>query len=259
LDILASCPPVSRPIKSAWSAFRSLVRQNWHRARGKQVVHFLHVGKTGGSAVKHALKPYRSASRYALVLHGHRSKLREVPAGDKVIFCLRDPISRFISGFYSRQRQGRPRNFVPWTASEKAAFGRFHTPNELARALSSADGAEREHATEAMRAIYHVSNRYSQWFESEAYLLSRAPDIFFVGFQETLDEDFELLKSELGLPASVKLPVDDIIAHKNPANLDKQLDRQAVENLNRWYADDFRFVEICRRFRASRSAKTGTD
>ena len=212
-------------------------------------MHFLHVGKTGGTAIKFALKPYQVTSRHALVLHGHRFTLREMPRGDKALFCLRNPVSRFISGFYSRQRQGKPRHFERWTPEEEVAFSQFETPNQLALALSSAIAAERLHAERAMRNIRHVRNLYSEWFESEKYLLSRSADIFFIGFQETLAEDFETLKSKLGVPPTVKLPEDDIRAHRNPGHLDKKLDAQAIENLTRWYAEDFRFVALCQEIR----------
>lgn len=234
-------------MKNTWSTFRSEVRQRYCRARGKQVVHFLHVSKTGGTAIKHVLKLHLATPEYAIVLHGHRQTLRDVPKSDKVIFCLRDPISRFVSGFYSRLRQGQPRYFVRWSADEETAFSHFDTPNRLALALSSTDDEERIRAEQAMQGIVHVKDGYAKWFESEGYLLSRLPDIFLIGFQETLAQDFELLRSKLGLTYRVQLPTDDVTAHRIPNNLDKKLDAEAIENLRRWYAADFRFYALCRR------------
>jgi hypothetical protein len=178
-----------------------------------------------------------------------------MPEGDGAVFCLRSPTSRFISGFYSRQRQGQPRYFERWTPDEKIAFEEFQTPNHLALALSSADAAARLRAEKAMRSIEHVKNGYAKWFESEEYLLSRLSDIFFIGFQETLAEDFEILKSKLGLPFNLKLPTDDITAHRNPEHLDKKLNEPAIENLNRWYADDFRFLALCQKIRGLSSQR----
>jgi len=234
-------------VKRLWSALRSELRRQYSYTRGKEVVHFLHVSKTGGSAIKHVLKPYRTTSRYTLVLHGHRTTLRIVPEGDKIVFCVRDPISRFVSGFYSRMREGRPRYFKRWSPGEEAAFRRFDTPNRLALALSSADLEEKLQAERAMHSIGHVRDSYRKWFESEAYLLSRIRDILFIGFQERLTQDFELLKSKLGLPPEIRLPADDRIAHRNPDHLDKKLDPQAIENLRRWYAADIQLYDFCRR------------
>lgn len=212
-------------------------------------MHFLHVGKTGGTAIKYALKTHRVTPRHAIVLHGHRFTLREVPKGDKAIFCLRHPITRFVSGFYSRQRQGQPRYWVPWTQDEKVIFTHFATPNRLALALSSSVAEERNIAEKAMRTILHVKDGYAKWFDSEEYLSSRTEDIFFIGFQETLTEDFDALKSQLGLPAHIELPTDDITAHRNPQHLDKKLDPQALESLKSWYAEDFRFFALCQQIR----------
>ncbi len=45
--------------------------------------------------------------------------LRNITEGEGIIFFLRDPTSRFVSGFYSRQRQGQPRYYSPWSSDEK--------------------------------------------------------------------------------------------------------------------------------------------
>jgi len=216
-----------------------------YKMQGKQLVHFLHIGKTGGSAIKYALKQYPVSSCYVIHLHHHNVRLSDIPRGDSVIFSVREPISRFVSGFYSRQRQGQPRIFSPWSPDERRAFEYFSTPNQLAIAISSPNTEEKERAHKAMRCIGHVGSSYWDWFETEKYFRSRLPDIFFIGFQERLTEDFEILKSKLGLPENAKLPNDDILAHRNPMDLDKTLTDEAIENLKKWYKDDFEFTTLC--------------
>jgi hypothetical protein len=218
----------------------------------RQPVHFLHIGKTGGTAITYALSPYPETDRYVIFRHDHDAKLRDIPKGEGVFFFLRDPIDRFVSGFYSRQRQGQPRIFSPWSDDEKIAFEKFSTPNELAASLSSVDEEKRASAQKAMRSIGHVRNSFWQWFESDEYFRSRVSDIFFIGFQESLTNDFEILKSKLGLPDSVKLPDDDIKAHRNPVDLDKSLEDKAVENLRHWYRDDFKLFDNCKEISARR-------
>lgn len=218
----------------------------WHRLQGKPRVHFLHLGKTGGSAVKYAIENCPNPhSRYVVYLHPHETTLRDVPKQEKFFFFLRDPVSRFVSGFYSRQRQGRPRYFLRWTPAEEAAFARFTTPNALAAALTSTDHHERVQAEAAMKTILHVKDSYWNWFESREYFSSRLPDLFFVGFQEQLSSDFEIITSKLGLPG-LALPQDEVHAHRNPQYLNKSLDPTAVANLEKWYAADFEFVDLCR-------------
>lgn len=217
------------------------------KIKRKKQVHFIHIGKTGGTAIKEAIKQYlvEADCKYAISLHSHHFKLSDLPNGESAFFFLRNPISRFISGFYSRQRQGQPRYFFPWSPEEKTAFKHFSTPNQLAMALSSSNTEEKEKAIAAMKSIKHVNNSYWKWFDNEEYFKSRLSDIFFIGFQENLIEDFEILKSKLSLPKDTKLPSGEASAHRNPASLDRTLTDEAIENLKQWYKDDFRFILLC--------------
>ena len=215
------------------------------KIQGKRLINLLHIGKTGGSAIGHALEPYFISRHQIIKFRRHRVRLIDIPKGESVAFFLRDPISRFVSGFHCRQRQSRPRYYVPWLPGERRAFKEFHTPQQLALALSSPNEEKKASAHRAMRCIFHIKRPYRFWFESEEYFLSRLPDIFFIGFQERLTEDFSILKTKLGLSEYIELPNDDIIAHRTPMGLDKRLTDEARENLQTWYQDDYRFIDLC--------------
>ncbi|WP_345005071.1 hypothetical protein [Snuella lapsa] len=96
-------------------------------------IHFIHIGKTGGTAIKYALEPYSFTKKHQIVLNKHNLGLMDVPKGEKVFFCVRGPILRFINAFYSRLRLGRPRYYAPWINEETVVFKNFETPNELAK------------------------------------------------------------------------------------------------------------------------------
>jgi hypothetical protein len=145
-------------------------------------LHFLHIGKTGGSAVRYALEPI--ADRFDIVLHEHSTTLKDVPDHERAFFVVRDPISRFVSGFNSRLRRGRPKNNARWSLGEFLAFSYFKTPNALAEALSSSNGRERRRAEKAMSRIGHVNTRLSTWLGSRDYLLSRRQSLAYVAFDE---------------------------------------------------------------------------
>jgi hypothetical protein len=234
--------PAPKFLVRVWEDISRAIRQ----LRRRHNVHFLHIGKTGGTAIKYVLERQQNTKQYSFVLHSHETTLRDVPKGEYVIFFLRDPITRFTSAFYSRQRQGQPRYFSPWSTEEESAFQRFDTPNKLAGALSSDDQGQRSAAAGAMQSIEHVRTSYWKWFENEPYFRSRLSDIFFIGFQETLDSDFESLRLKLGLGCGLNLPVDDIEAHKNPGHLDRSLDEVALRNLREWYAADYEFLSLCK-------------
>ncbi len=211
----------------------------------REPLHVLHVGKTGGTALNHVLVEHAAVCRYRPVFGGHELTLADVPVGERFMFFIRDPLSRFVSAFNSRLREGRPRYHYPWRDEEKVAFARFKTPDQLATALSADDGALRSEAEAAMRGVGHLSTAYSFWFGDEAAFRARMPNVFFIGFQERLDLDFAALRERLGLPAEAELPRGDA-AHEAPAGLDRRLSDAGEANLREWYADDLAFVELCR-------------
>lgn len=234
-----------RIVKACWELKRKGTGL-LHRLQRRRFAHFLHIGKTGGTAVASVLSGHLKSGDYEIILHEHAFKLDDVPRGEKVFFFVRDPVSRFVSGFYSRKRQGRPRHEVPWSPGEEAAFARFATPNELALALSSDDNVLKAAAVDAIRSIGHLNVPHWTWFKNEQYFLSRGADILFIGFQESLSQDFATLTRILNLREDARLPEDEFASHKNPVRLDKRLDEEAIGNLKIWYARDYQFLELCR-------------
>jgi hypothetical protein len=209
-------------------------------------LHVFHVGKTGGTALNEVLLEHRDACRFGLLFGGHTLTLRDVPAGERFMFVIRDPLTRFISAFNGRLREDRPRYHYPWRDEEKVAFAIFKTPDQLAAALSSSDAKVRRQAEDAMRGIGHVNTPYSYWFEDEEEFRSRVSDVFFIGLTERLNDDFELLKRKLGLPREARLPQGETAAHRTPAGFSNQLSDVGRVNLERWYARDIAFVQLCK-------------
>jgi len=214
---------------------------------GRQLVHVLHIGKTGGTALQEALKNNVLNDQYLICKREHGTKLKHIPKGDKIIFVLRDPVKRFVSSFYSRKRKGMPKYLSPWSPCENLAFKHFKTPNELGRGLLSKD--EMLHATAecAMRSIGHVKTSFLDWFGSMEYLEERRSDILFVGYQETLSEDFEKLKKILHLDKKLSLPTDPVKAHIGSDQEDKNLDKDVVDFLKKWYKEDYLFLNHYKR------------
>lgn len=227
-----------RPSKAIPALRRRLTR--------KPRAHFLHLHKTGGTAIKHALRPAELVGTYHLVLHRHHVSLADLPRGEPFFFAVRDPIDRFVSSFYSRQREGgegRPR---PWRPEERRVFSAFDTPNELAESLTDPDPDRVAQAEHAMVTIDHFRS-YWTWFGDEASLRARSKDLLMVLFTPTLDADFAVLTQRLGVRAT--LPRDPQNAHRAPPTLDRSLSDLARRNLEARYRDDFRFVELCHELR----------
>ena len=211
------------------------------------LIHFIHIGKTAGTALKHAIgikgRVYQN-EQYLIIGQRHSFTLKDVKIGEKCFFILRDPINRFVSAFYARKRKGMPRIYNEWTRDERKAFTNFSTPNALAKSIYSKNKIERKKAVHAMRSIRHIKSSYWKWFFDKKYFLSRKDDIIFIGNQENLSEDFNKLKNTLKLPSKMKLPDDPIKMHKNPDKIDKKLDETAMKNLKLWYKKDYDFLDI---------------
>jgi len=201
-------------------------------------IHFLHIRKTGGNALKAALRPV--AEDYSLIIHDHQTTLRDVPAGERLAFIIRNPVDRFVSGFNSRLRMGRPLLNSKWSAEEAEAFARFKTPNDLAEALT--EGDENDAALKAMHDIAHVRTSFADTLGSREDVRDRLEDIIWIGRTETLDRDFELLKFRLGLPSETALPLDPVAAHRTPEGFSTALSETGRRNLTAWYAADIEFL-----------------
>jgi len=240
---------------------------------GKQIVHFLHIGKTGGTAFIESLKEmgvlknaptflesfkeiitfnksprkriYAETSSYVICLHNHSVTLKDIPVGEKVFLFVRDPMQRFISGFYGRKREDKPRYYIPWSSWEKEAFNTFNNANDLAISLDSINEETRKSALTAMRTIQHVATFLAGWLGTVEYLKSRENDILFIGFQETLNSDVIKLGKLLNFPREIDLPKDNIKRHKTPDFYKRELTDKAIKNLKEWYSRDYKIFALC--------------
>lgn len=223
---------------------------SFYKLLGYKIIHFLHIGKTGGTAIKSTMlenkgvvqKKFLIKDKHLFALHKHDFHLDKVRKGEFAFFVIRDPIERFVSGFYSRMRKGLPHKYNRWKPEEEYAFSIFETPNQLAEALSNESEKVRNDATNAMKHILHVRNSVWEWFLSEDYLASNREKILYILKQKNLNEDFssfqKLLQVNLG-----ELPTDPVKAHQMPSNLDKKLSDIAIQNLRDWYKRDYEFLE----------------
>ena len=79
----------------------------------------------------------------------HNVKLKNLAIGSKYIINCRNPIDRFVSGFYSRKRKGK-KGTSDWSKAEKLSFKMFEDANNLAESLSSKNQKIRDDAKFAM-------------------------------------------------------------------------------------------------------------
>ncbi len=234
-----------------------------------KTLHFLHIGKTGGSAIKEALKRkiknqeiYKNEKKIKdnipyeikninnkfdfIILHGHSTSLSQVPEFDSFFFCIRDPISRCVSGFYSRKREGKPRYNIPWNVKEKKAFQHFDSPNDLGEALSSTDLESKRRAKQALKGIRHVKSSLAKWIIDQNYFDSRRRDLLYILEQKTLNDDFDELIRRIDFHENLKLSDDKSLTHQSSTqNSELKLSPLAISNLRKHYAKDYVLYEHC--------------
>ena len=213
-------------------------------------VHFLHIGKCAGTTIRVLIDEINQKSGYPkMVAHPHRTTLADLWASSdcpSYFFSIRNPITRFYSGFYSRKRKGLPRIYVEWSDLERQAFEYFNDANDLAENLfkNSALGIE---ASSAMQSIRHVKDHQHSWFNDfEEIFHSRKP--ICILRQENLTEDVQYLFKKLNIVEKINLETDKVKAHKNDYSNKPPLSELAIENLKIWYAKDIIFYDLANNY-----------
>jgi hypothetical protein len=219
---------------------------NPRSAAGAGPIHVLHIGKTGGTALKVALAPFAAEGRF--VLHGHATRCSDCPAGAWTFFVVRHPVDRFVSALNSRLRGGRPRFDNPWSLRQAIVFSPFRSPCALAEGLGSRNPLVRLAAGLSMRGIGHLRRRLSYWIDPAE--LERNPRLI-IGTLETLDSDLRRLLGIAGIEQTAQLPTDPIEAHVTPSEFDRHLSAEAVRNLTNYFQSDIALYEACLRARAA--------
>jgi Sulfotransferase family len=222
-------------------------------------VHFVHVSKAGGTALRYAIRAARLTAGGQLVSpwgevwgHDHRFHFSDVGPDDKAVLALRDPVSRFLSSYYSRLRKGAPRYLIEWNKGERQSFEWFPTPQALVDALAEPSGELRERGEFAMRSIHHVNRPMTHWTGKPSYLRKHIDKVLYVARQETLDDDWERLKDLLDLPRGQMLPHDPVDAHRTEYDRDVEISEKGLAALRSWYADDYELLEIGEEVRQGR-------
>lgn len=203
----------------------------------KTPVHYLHISKTGGTSIIHHLTELNQNNNnpYEFCFYNHQVLLRHLPKDQQYFFSVRDPISRFVSGFYSTKNQNKG---IPWTSDEKIAFDFFSDANDLAENLfvTSAVGSR---AHDAMLAIKHVAGFQCSWLDPQRQLETHPP--VHVLFQETLESDFNALLSKLALD-----PISLTVKNNAVDQSNLSLSQTAIDKLKIWYQRDFAVINRLR-------------
>lgn len=203
-------------------------------------IYMLHIGKTGGSYLRSILKFNDARWTRPLHLLGHggtvKGTAKRFGPDRQLAFVVRDPLTRFSSAFYSRQRQGRPTYQSRWSAEEAAAFLWFETAEELALALASSSEREKSAALFAFDAIQHLRGDLRHYLGGADTLLAEQDNIAVCVDLPDLDAHLPAIMVRLGVP-DFEMPSHPK-AHTTPPPL-PELSAQAEAALRAHWAEEF--------------------
>jgi hypothetical protein len=209
---------------------------------------FLHIGKTGGSSVNKLINTVNKRRSAKLLRFGHKATLDSILSSNqtRISFVIRDPIDRFVSGFESRLRCGRPTYNFKWTDAEAISFSFFGTVNELAESLECDNERLVSAAQYAVRAISHLRRDYSYHLHSVDFLDKHSDRIYFVCDIRELNEQVHNIVAPSGLPEQkAKLLFQHL--HAAPSKGRRpDLSEKAVHNLKKFLEADYLIYEFCK-------------
>ncbi len=232
------------------AGFEVSLRRVLRSSGRRRVVYFLHIGKAAGSQVKQMMAQVNhQGGNVHMKAQSHDVMLADLPEPSDYFFSIRDPISRFRSGFYSRKRRGRPLNDIAWTPHEETAFANFEHAADLAEALF-APGEQGMKAAAAMKSIRHTAQDQIDWFALAGDIFTVRPPVWVLR-QEHLEADLKVLVDRLGLDFTPEPRRDAKGAHANDYSGIPELTETGIANLKRWYAQDFAFYEAVETWMAS--------
>ena len=210
-------PPPSPPLPASQLQYSpqsiELLRSKFlQQCQGK--LHFIHVGKTGGSSasviLKKAIKEAKSTpERVGLYINAHFTRLGHKPKGCYTLF-VRDPVDRWISGFLSRARQGCPSHCFLSSRNERVMFHNYPSPNDLAEAMFAPRGFQ--HAVQASQQSLHIAHGFKYYLP---HFQQNTERILFVGSMSSMNQDVDVLLQILGLTVKSKR----MHLHTNPKQL----------------------------------------
>lgn len=205
---------------------------------------FLHIPKTGGTAIRTAIESVAVAEDGNRVRYfGHRSNLDDLAAYE-VFFVVRDPIERVISGFHSRRRMGLPRYHSVHTPGEAATFRRWPELEPLVLDIATGD-------TDALAAWDTVAHLrpLSTWLVSTDVI--EASNITYIAELSTLGREWPQMRALCGLGDDIELPSSPVASHRAPER-PPELSGNARAALRLLLAEDYELYACCQRVRRRR-------
>jgi hypothetical protein len=196
---------------------------------------FLHIPKTGGTSINGFGKLLISKGYNFPTVFNHEWSVKDIVyhfSNIKLTFVLRDPLSRIISGFNSRLRQGRPTFNHMWSSNEASAFALFPSAEHLLDAMLSDEDYQKSSLGYAMKSIIHLKTNYAFYFRDTDYIESENSRFQLIGNMEDYDDYIDKLTILSGAPKSL---ADELYEkrHVSSLSVDSILSKYSTDDHNK--------------------------
>lgn len=212
-------------------------------------VYFINVGRTGLHAVRSAMEESHERN-YRPIFYNLDRRLADVPEEQKIALIYRDPIARFVSGFYSRKLKGGPNFEVRWDSREEAVFTKFMTPSELLEAVDSSYKADRYLAIMALREVSHLRNSLCWYFRSPDNINARLNEFVFLQNFDELGTSIKTFNKAFNCEVDLAMILDEERAVMNGA---QQLSSKAKAVFQRLFPHEYEIYGFLEYIRSSRN------
>ena len=198
---------------------------------------FLHLGKTGGTTFINYTSHYRP-----LIEHVRHKKvsLKRVCGHHCAVIFVRDPIDRWISGYYSRYRRGCPQYCSNWTQCETKYFEQYPSVGALAEALGdNSNSSEIYHAQQMVNCIGHLWLNFAFYLKG---LETGYTKIGYVGLTDNLTTEFQHFTKKFNMTQISNHSFERF--HTNHVNKTHVLSEKGRLNLIQFLAKDYYYMDV---------------
>mmetsp|Transcript_87296 Transcript_87296/g.159556 ORF Transcript_87296/g.159556 Transcript_87296/m.159556 type:complete len:390 (+) Transcript_87296:269-1438(+) len=246
-------------------------------------IKILHIPKAGGSALQSVYDDIFLPKKALILDHPDSALLMKLrnsgampaPPYKDIVFVVRAPVHQFVSGWLSTYRRGcdpakdlRCKSWAkddnveglddyykstmkfPWFPGERASMELFPTPDALACNLSSDAPGVAAQAANGMNSINHACDDISYYLGGLDGIQKSVSQVLFVGRTEHLNDDYKNLTLLLSARNSFSAePAQELPRVHSNDDIDpefKSLSRCAVQNLHKWYAEDYKIIDFLR-------------
>lgn len=222
----------------------------------------IHVAKCGGLNLLHKIEKNHNIKIKEIHEHHYQKHIKKIYNNNKneYILLLRDPITRFISGFFywfklykkfinTGKVFKKIKDSHYYTIKlyhKKKFFEFFDTPNKLAESLDSSNNTIKNLGNKFMRNIKLNNHGFFYYLINKKFINLIYPRIKYVIKQEKYNDDFNLFYDNFCKDMNLKkknLNLDKIINNTNEFNNLKFLSDRAKKNLKSYFKRDYKILK----------------